>query len=87
MASSRIKPEVSLWLIDIDDDSGYLDKLDELQEEVKKSSPYKDIVAKIPTRTGYHFLVEPFDSREFKKKYPNADIKRESSSTLVYCNL
>ena len=68
-------------------DSGYLDKLDELQEEVKKSSPYKDIVAKIPTRTGYHFLVEPFDSREFKKKYPNADIKRESSSTLVYCNL
>ena len=38
----------------------------------------------LPTVNGSHLLVSPFDMREFKKKWPEIDIQKNSPTLLYY---
>lgn len=71
------------WLIDVDIED--LDKynMHEVCKDINSSMPIGDkIVCRIPSKSGYHLLVKPFDAREFTTKYVTLDIKKDSPTNL-----
>ncbi len=71
------------WLIDVDIED--LDKynMDEVIADINASMPVGDkVICKIPSKTGYHLLVKPFDLRTFSQKYPTLDIKKDNPTNL-----
>lgn len=39
-------------------------------------------LATIPSLTGYHMIVKPFDSKEFKRDFPHIDIHKDNPTNL-----
>lgn len=66
------------WIIDIDKDDYILYDI----SDVSKIDEKIKIVDIIPSKTGEHLIVAPFDNREFIKKYPNLEIKKDSPTNL-----
>lgn len=68
------------WVIDIDED------VDEWRVEQiiqsSKSGFDNNIIAKIPTVNGVHFITHPFDKRTLDWEFP--DIVHKSNPTLLY---
>lgn len=74
------------WIIDIDDeDFDVLDKMDiDLEELMNSANPQgiNKIIARIPSKTGTHLIVKPFDTREFVKIFPFLEIKKSNPTNL-----
>jgi hypothetical protein len=71
------------WLVDVDIED--LDKynMDEVIADINSSMPIGDkVIGKIPSKTGYHLLVKPFDLRIFSQKYPTLDMKKDNPTNL-----
>lgn len=66
------------WIIDIDEDDYILYDI----SDISKIDGKLEIVALIPSKTGEHVILKPFDNREFIKNYPNLDIKKDSPTNL-----
>lgn len=69
-----------LWVTDIDTKkwsvvSDIKDYIDELRGEVTE-------IQVIPTMYGYHLITPRFDSKLFKDKFPDIDIKKDSPTVL-----
>lgn len=65
------------WILDVDD--------------VNQESEVSDFLTgkgiefhRIPTPNGAHFVVHPFDSREFSKQFPNVDKHKDNPTVLYY---
>lgn len=43
---------------------------------------YTTAWAKIPSKSGYHLIVKPFDSRKFIEKYPEVEIHKNNPTNL-----
>jgi hypothetical protein len=71
------------WIVDIDSDESIDDEkvLDCIQRA--NSGFENNIIAKIPTVNGYHYITHPFDAREFYEKFPQVDLHK-SNPTLLY---
>ena len=83
MAGTYPSEKNKTWFLDIDIED--MDKIDfsALEEELNISSPTGEkILKKIPSKTGFHLLVKPFDARQFKNKFPFIDIKKDSPTNL-----
>jgi hypothetical protein len=74
------------WLLDIDTkDDGILLAIEiELERLFSKieNRDYK-ILAKLETKSGYHFITNPFNVAEFSKGYPEVEIHK-NNPTLLY---
>lgn len=82
------------WVVDIDNISLKDDIKDFLiklwaesyhrTEEIIKAFLFDFIYAEIPTVNGLHFITKPFNTKEFRAKFPNVDVHKNSMGTLLY---
>ena len=84
-----------LWIIDVDKDDSFDKSVDELTDlyikTIESCKPYKKIVAVIPTKSGKHIIVHPFDSYDFYLKIGDlvkvgSNLIKKNDVTLLYEN-
>lgn len=61
----------SNWMYDVDNDIDVFNS---------------KILAKIPTKSGWHLITKPFNVKQFKDKYPEIDIQKNNPTLLYYEN-
>lgn len=78
-----------IWILDVDklEDwikySGEIDRYNQMDVLISNSQPYGNkCIAKIPSKNGYHLLVNSFDTREFVKKFPEVEIHKNNPTNL-----
>ena len=70
------------WIIDIDGKFKN-EWLLEIVEFINESDPVGDkVIKKLPTKNGLHLITKPFDSRDFRDKYPEIDIHKDNPINL-----
>ena len=84
--AGEIKGEEPRWVVDID--NTYLQRED-YEERLVKYLSYLDpmgnkVVAKIPTKSGFHLITTPFNIQRFKEQCPDIDVHK-NNPTLLYC--
>lgn len=99
-AAGELKSRDPRWVVDIDDLSmvdSIKDKLLELYSEYPKkhnpSVPLEEIkkyyssyiLAEVPTKSGLHLIVKPFNIEAFSKAFPDVDVHKNSMGTMLYC--
>lgn len=76
------------WIVDIDTKDD--DTVNSIEMTIKDchnqilNRDYK-ILAKIETRSGYHFITNPFNLDLFHKSQPSIEVHK-NNPTLLYCN-
>lgn len=71
------------WLVDVDSEDFDKYNMDEVIDDINTSMPIGDkVLGKIPSKTGYHLLVKPFDLRTFSQKYPTLELKKDNPTNL-----
>lgn len=72
-----------IWLIDVDAEDLFKYNMDDVIFDIGQSLPMGEkVLLKIPSKTGYHLVVKPFDLRTFSQKYPTLDIKKDNPTNL-----
>ena len=98
-AAGELKSISSKWVVDIDDVSmkeSIKERLFELYaeawsrkgsdisiealREVEKSYIY----AEVPTKSGIHLIVRPFNTKAFSESFPDVDVHKNSMGTVLY---
>lgn len=81
--AGEIKGEEPRWVVDVDDSYlkvvpilNFIDSIEPLVEE--------KFIAKIPTKSGYHLIITPFNLQQFEKEYPDIDVHK-NNPTILYC--
>lgn len=82
-AASNINGDFKYFVLDIDYNVDNQPK-DEYNNVLKyiKDNNYKIYEEYVPTQNGIHIITEPFNIDEFKKIFPNIEIKRNWYSLL-----
>ena len=86
--TNPIGKEVKKWVVDFDDlrteeeIRPFIDYIMNVYNESKREVSGEIIV--VPTVSGSHLLVTPFDKRGFKERWPNILIHENSPSLLYY---
>lgn len=98
-AAGELKSRIPKWIIDIDDISlkeSIKEKLFELYAEswnrkgidisieALREVENSYICAEIPTKSGVHLIVRPFNIKTFNESFPNVDVHKNSMGTLLY---
>lgn len=85
-----------LWIIDVDKDDSFGKSVDELADlyikTIESCKPYKKIVTVIPTKSGKHIIIHPFDASEFYLKIGElvklgSNLIKKNDMTLLYENI
>lgn len=76
-------PGPKSWILDVDEQRN-LNLHDPMFELIEQQQPadIKKFVAAIPSRTGWHVITKPFDTREFVKQYPGVSIHKDNPTNL-----
>lgn len=83
VASSHSSDKEKKWLIDVDD-MEFPSPLMMAHIE-HKCKPYGDkIVGVIRTVNGCHLITKPFNIVQFREKYPDVEVKKNSPTLLFY---
>lgn len=77
---------VKLWVVDLDDVSDNEVEVIAQCIDDSQSGFEKNIIAKIPTVHGYHFITHPFDTRKLGAIHPSVEVKKEGL-TLLYAHV
>ena len=76
------------WIVDLDDikdEAEIQEYVDFIENEYAMGKGRKENpIWVVPTVSGTHLLVSPFDIRDFKKKWPNIDIHKNNPTILYY---
>lgn len=78
----ELKSTEKRWIVDIDtiDD----DVLSDVESTIFNCQPEGDkVVARIPTRNGYHLITSRFNTMQFAGEHPDIDIQKHNP-TLLY---
>lgn len=69
------------WIVDIDNqDAIYVDLI---RNSIQHIEPIGDkLIAKIPTKNGYHLITEPFNSQKFGERFPQIDVHKNNPTIL-----
>lgn len=80
----QLKTHEKRWIIDIDTKD--TKELLKIQQWIDHCRPHGEdkIITTVPTKSGYHLITKRFDVMEFKKQYPDVDIKRKNPTLLYY---
>ena len=89
--AGEIKGEETRWVVDVDNisiDNANLQK-ENYEERLVKYLAYLEpignkIIAKVPTKNGYHLITTPFNIQRFKEQCPDIDVHK-NNPTLLYC--
>ena len=89
--AGEIKGEESRWVVDVDNisiDNTNLQK-ENYEERLVKYLAYLEpignkVIAKIPTKSGFHLITTPFNLQQFKEQCPDIDVHK-NNPTLLYC--
>ena len=89
--AGEIKGEEPRWIVDVDNisiDNTNLQK-ENYEERLVKYLAYLEpirnkVIAKIPTKNGYHLITTPFNIQRFKEQCPDIDVHK-NNPTLLYC--
>ena len=80
-ACGELAGKLRYRIVDIDEHT-----IDEsMIRHIENCQPYVEgtkIVAKLPTKNGWHLITKPFDVSEFHQKYPKIDIHKNSPTIL-----
>lgn len=73
------------WIIDIDHAEHVTNQyVDDMKTFIENLSPEGDkIIARLPTKNGFHFITKPFRKDAFHTKYPGVDI-HANNPTILY---
>jgi len=79
--------EVKYWVIDIDDPEVDLYQLAKVVNTCKSGFDYINVVACIPSKSGFHLITVPFDMSMLKlpKEIAEAIEIKKNASTILYC--
>lgn len=94
-AAGELKSKYPRWIVDIDNvtqKEAIRSKLIELYTIAANNSGYplppslveRKILMEIPTKSGVHLIVEPFNLKAFGEAFPNVDVHKNSMGTLLY---
>ena len=73
------------WIIDIDpEDAMHKESIEKTIEELHKKTPGYNHIATIQTKNGYHLIMNPFDMKAFREKFPTISIHKDNP-TLLFC--
>lgn len=91
-----VKHSDRLWIIDLDspetpDGLTFEEYVNRISQVLRETRPGREVLFKVPTRTGLHLIVQPFDQDLFKESValaglPGVDIK-ENHISLLYEDL
>ena len=89
--AGEIKGKEPRWVVDVDDisiDNTNLQK-ENYEERLVKYLAYLEpignkVIAKIPTKSGFHLITTPFNLQQFKEKCSDIDVHK-NNPTLLYC--
>ena len=89
--AGEIKGEETRWVVDVDNiniDNTNLQK-ENYEERLVKYLAYLEpignkVVAKIPTKSGFHLVTTSFNLQQFKEQCPDIDVHK-NNPTLLYC--
>ena len=71
------------WLVDVDVEDLHKYNMDDAIVDINESMPVGvKVLGKIPSKTGYHLLVKPFDLRLFSQKYKTLELKKDNPTNL-----
>jgi hypothetical protein len=75
VANSKV---TNYWVLDVDDKETFID-----EDFLYNLSPEGDkIIAKFPSKKGYHLVTTKFNSKLFNEKYPLIEIKKNNFTNL-----
>jgi hypothetical protein len=80
----KIKTLEHNWIVDVDNTDENYEVVIQNYINLHCRPVGTKIIAKIPTRNGYHLITKKFDVLEFKKKYPELDIQKKNPTLLYY---
>lgn len=70
------------WVVDIDvNDEEYVGRVSEFVDSLRPEG--SKVIAKVPTRNGFHLITKGFDAEAFRRAYPGIDIQKRNP-TLLY---
>lgn len=69
------------WIIDIDSED--IENLEEIKRVINRSMPdVEKIICELPSKSGIHLIVRPFDVRVFKNLFKGVEIKKDNPTNL-----
>lgn len=69
------------WILDVDEIGR--DKNEVILYAEKECSPFgPKFITTIPSKSGYHILMRPFDLKEFSKKFPDIEVHKNNPTNL-----
>lgn len=69
------------WILDIDSDD--FDKIRYARQFISSAQPTGDkLIAVLPSKSGFHLIVKPFDSRSFVAEFPDIEIHKNNPTNL-----
>lgn len=83
VASKHSRDKEKKWLIDIDDQDSPSPLM--MSHIEHNCTPYGDkLIGVVRTVNGCHLITKPFNMSEFKVKYPDVEVKKNSPTLLYY---
>ena len=92
--AGEIKGETPRWVVDLDNcteadvaESGIEDFINSLEPRItvyggNDITPPK-VIARIPTKSGFHLISYPFNVQKFSEKFPDIDVHK-NNPTILY---
>jgi hypothetical protein len=81
----QIKTHESRWIVDLDtQDEGEVVRITKAINFIRPEGD--KIKCIIPTKNGYHFITDRFDSEVFKKVFPEIEIQKKNPTLLFLPN-
>lgn len=81
----QLKTIEKRWIIDVDTKDNNLVK--SISNEISEIAPLGDkILAKVPTKDGYHLITTKFDLMKFNQKFPEVVVVKKNPTLVYYPN-
>lgn len=79
----KIPTRETRWIVDIDTKCS--DSILEIRQFLQKLRPIGEkVISEIITKNGCHLICHRFDLSNFKKEYPNIDVKKKNPTLIYY---
>lgn len=98
-AAGELKSRTPKWIVDVDDISmkesikerllelyaeAWSRKGSDISVEALREVEESYIYAEVPTKSGVHLIVRPFNTKAFSESFPDVDIHKNSMGTVLY---
>lgn len=97
--AGELKSRMPKWIVDVDDISmkesikdrlfklyakAWSKKGSDISVEALREVEEDYIYAEVPTKSGIHLIVRPFNTKAFSESFPDIDVHKNSMGTVLY---